>query len=273
MSLPDLGGFGFSEPAGYVAGPAGRLAVYERPGTGIPLVLVHGVNMRAAVWADVVELLGDRHIIAPDLRGHGQSSDVGPFRVADYAADVLAVVNSRVATPIQVAGVSIGGLVGCLIAQEHPQLIQSVTAFGSALKGVHPDLEGGMKRLREVGIDAYFRRSLKRDAAPSGGQRLERLVSFASVGRSRVDVVEAVIRTGFGDDLTGTIEPSGRPVQVITGEHDLTCTPEEGSRLASTAGGVSTMVPGAGHVLPLEDPEGSAAFITSALDLQPPAAQ
>lgn len=273
MSYPDLDGFGFSEPADYVAGPVGPLAVYERPGTGIPLVLIHGVNMRAAVWADVVEMLGDRHIIAPDLRGHGRSTVVGPFGVADYAADVRAVVSSRMASPIQVAGVSLGGLVGCLIAQEHPQLVQSVTAFGSALTATHPDLEGGMKRLREVGIDAYFRRSLKRDAAPSGGRCLDQLVSIASVGRSRVDVVEAIIRTGFGEDLTGKIKPSGRPVRVITGEHDLTCTPEGGNKLASTAGGTWTMVPGAGHVLPIEDPEVCAAFITSALDPQPPNAQ
>lgn len=269
MSFFDLDGFGYSDPVDYVAGPAGPLAVYERPGTGIPLVLIHGINMRAAVWAGLVERLGDRHIIALDLRGHGRSSDSGPYRVADYAADVLAVVNSRTASSIQVAGVSIGGLVGCLIAQGHPQIVQSVTAFGSALTATHPDLEGGMERLREVGIEAYFRQSLRRDAAPSDRRQLAQLVTLASVGRARVDVVEAVIRTGFGEDMTGTITQSGVPVQVISGEFDLTCTPEGGSRLASSAGGHWTMVPGAGHVLPIEDPEGCATFITSALDLRP----
>lgn len=267
MSRLDPDGFGFSEPAGYVAGPTGPLAVYERPGSGVPLVLIHGINLRAAVWADVVKLLGDRHIIAPDLRGHGRSSEVGPFRVADYAADVLAVVTSRTSSPIQMAGVSLGGLVGCFLAQEHPQLVHSVTAFGSALTGTHPDLEGGMKRLREVGIHAYFRNSLRRDA-PASNWDMQRLVSLAAADRARVDVVEAVTRTGFTENLVGMIRPSGRPVQVVTGEFDMTCTPEVGSELASAAGGRWNMVPGAGHVLPIEDPVGCATFITSALDLR-----
>jgi len=268
VNPPGPDGFGFAEPADYVAGPAGPLAVYERPGTGIPLVLVHGINLRAAVWADVVELLGDRHVIAPDLRGHGRSTDAGPFGVAEYAADVLAVVRDRGASPVQVAGVSIGGLVGCLLAQEHPGLVESVTAFGSALTGTHPDLEGGMSRLRAVGIEAYFQGSMRRDAAPAVRRHLAQLVALAAVGRSSVEVVEAVTRTGFGEDLTGTIRPSGRPVHVVTGELDATCTPEAGRGLAAAAGGDWTMVPGAGHVLPIADPAACAGFIASALDRQ-----
>lgn len=268
MKRLDSAGFGLAEPASFIDGSVGPLAVYDRPGTGTPLVLIHGINMRAAVWADMVELLGSRHIIALDLRGHGRSTDSGPFGVADYAADVLAVVNTRTSSQIQIAGVSMGGLVGCIIAQDHPDLVQSVTAFGSALKATHPGLETGMSRLREIGVDAYFSHSLTQGTL-ADGRNTQRLVSFATADRAEVDMVEAITRAGFGEDLTGRIRPSGRPVQVITGEFDMTCSPAAGSELASTAGGSSRMVPGAAHVLPIEDPGACAAFITSAFDQRP----
>ncbi|MEO7349654.1 MAG: alpha/beta hydrolase [Terrimesophilobacter sp.] len=260
----DPDGFGLAEPTSYIDGPAGPIAVYERAGNGIPLVLIHGINMRAAVWADVVELLDDRHIITLDLRGHGQSTDAGPFSVADYAADVLAVVKSLTNSQVQLAGVSIGGLVACFLAQERPEIVQSVTAFGSALKATHRDLEAGMSRLREIGVDAYFSHSLTQGTLADSHNPL-RLVWLATLDRAPVDVVEAITRAGFGEDLTETIRSSGRPVQVVTGELDQTCSPEAGSELASAAGGTSRMVPGAGHVLPIEDPAECAAIITSAL--------
>lgn len=265
MIHSDLNCFGLSTPASYVEGPVGPLAVYEQPGDGIPLVLIHGINMRAAVWADVVDLLGSRHIIALDLRGHGRSTHSGPFGVADYVADVLAVVDNRTYSRIQIAGVSLGGLAGCLIAQEKPELVQSVTAFGSALKGAHPDLEAGMSRLREVGVDEYFSQSLTQGALAES-QELQRLISFATVGRAGVDVVESITRRGFGDDLAGIIQPSGRPVRVVTGEFDKTCTPEASRQLAAAAGGQSSIMPGVGHVIPIENPFECAAHITAALD-------
>ncbi len=265
MIRTELDNFGFSEPTSFVDGPSGPLAVYERSGTGIPLVLIHGINMRAAVWAEAVEVLDGRHIIAPDLRGHGRSTHSGPFGIADYAADVLAVMTNRTSGPVQLGGVSIGGMVGCLLAQKRPELVQSVTAFGSALKGVHPDLEAGMRRLREVGVGAYFSHSLTQGTL-ADSRNLERLISFATLDRTDVDMVEAITRAGFSEDLTGIIQPSGCPVQIITGELDKTCTPEASRELASAVGGQSRVLPGVGHVIPLERPTECAASLTSALD-------
>jgi 3-oxoadipate enol-lactonase len=57
--------------------------------------------------------------------------------------------------------------------------------------------------------------------------------------------------------------PSGRPVLVVTGELDATCPPEAGQLLAAAVGGDWRLVPGGGHVLPLEQPETCAALIAS----------
>ncbi len=263
MSLAPVGGRSLLGPARTVEGPSGRLAVYEQPGKGLPLVLVHGVNMRAAVWTEVASALPDRHIVALDLRGHGSSSHAGPFAVDDYVADVRAVVATMRIGRAQLAGVSLGGVIACLIAQESPESVQSIVAFGSALSGAHPDLEGGMRRLREVGVSAYFGASFRHEATRADPYA-ERLVSFAVAERDDVDVIEAVTRAGFSTDLSDRIVRSGRPVHVVNGEFDRTCTPTAGRALAAASGGEWMLVPGAGHILPLENPALCARLISAA---------
>ncbi|MBX3103979.1 MAG: alpha/beta hydrolase [Cryobacterium sp.] len=264
MSLTGHNGFGFAEPTRYVNGSAGQIAVYEHEGEGIPLVLVHGINMRAAVWSKITSVLGDRRVVAMDLRGHGKSTKNGPFYSRDYASDVWEVISQMDIPYAQLGGVSFGGLVGCLIAQEHPDRVQSVTGFGAALKGAHPDLDGGMQRLKQLGIEQYFRQAFRRDAEDQS-EMLSQLVAFATVDRTDESVVEAITRTGFSEDLSGTIQPSGVPVQIVSGEFDLTCTPEAGRQLAVASGGSWRMVPGAGHVLPVEDPKLCAYLLQTAL--------
>ncbi|MCC6376317.1 MAG: alpha/beta fold hydrolase, partial [Microbacteriaceae bacterium] len=222
------------------------------------------INMRAAVWSKITSILGDRRVIAMDLRGHGKSTKSGPFFSTDYASDVLAVINQMDIPYSQLGGVSFGGIVGCLIAQKNPDRVQSVTVFGAALKGAHPDLEGGMQRLRKLGIEKYFRQAFQRDAEEQS-EMLSHLVAFATIDRTDESVVEAITRSGFSEDLSGVIRPSGVPVQIVSGEFDLTCTPEAGRQLAAASGGSWRMIPGAGHVLPVEDPKLCAYLLQTAL--------
>ena len=72
-----------------VAGPA--------PGTdGVPIVLaVHGITGSHRSWAPVARHLGDAvTVLAPDLRGRGESAEVGgPYGMASHVEDLLAVLD------------------------------------------------------------------------------------------------------------------------------------------------------------------------------------
>ena len=53
----------------------GDLAVVDYGGSGPDVILIHSVGHCSAVWEDVAAALGeDAHVVALDLRGHGQSS-------------------------------------------------------------------------------------------------------------------------------------------------------------------------------------------------------
>lgn len=232
-------------------------------GDGIPIVFVHGINMSSGVWSRVVPLLEGHRRIILDLRGHGNSHSTAPFTIDDYLADLESVVETTGISRLQLVGVSLGGMIACLYAQEHSERVQSVVAFGSAQVGKHPNLDGAMRQLRAVGVASYFEASLEKLTLPPGVDREVRdlVVSYAINGREDAEMVEAVTRAGFTTDLSNRLLPSGRPVLIVNGELDRTCTPELGRALALSTGGAALEIPNGGHILPLETPATCARLI------------
>jgi len=88
-----------------------------------PLVLVHGFSSTATAWARVGETLADEfHVVAPDLRGHGQSEWDPQQRYTDaqYAADVHALATRLGLGQFTLVGHSMGGAVAFTYAATYP---------------------------------------------------------------------------------------------------------------------------------------------------------
>jgi 3-oxoadipate enol-lactonase len=251
----------------FADGPAGRLAYRDSgPADGAVIVFVHGVNMASPVWDRVIAALPGYRCIAFDLRGHGMSDQRGPFTVLDYTADLDAVLEAARVERAQLVGASLGGIIGCAYAQRAPRRVHSVVAFGSAPRGTHPGLDAGMARLREVGVARYFGWSLPRSSLPANvtPDVTQTVITLAVTGREDTGMVEEITRAAFEMDPSKiSLGPSGRPVLVVTGSLDTTCPPEAGQRLAAMVGGNWRLVPGAGHMLPLEQPETCAQLVAS----------
>ena len=87
--------------------------VYERAGTGPPLVLLHGVGHRRQAWTAVLDrLTPHREVITVDLPGHGQSPrlDLSGRSVACALEDELTALFTELGLDRpHVAGNSLGG--------------------------------------------------------------------------------------------------------------------------------------------------------------------
>ncbi len=99
-----------------------------RWGDGSPeLVLVHGGAQNAHTF-DTVALAMERPLIAVDLPGHGHS-DAGPFgsaAIASHAGDLAAALDELIRPPRPVVGMSLGGLTSIVLADERPDLVESL---------------------------------------------------------------------------------------------------------------------------------------------------
>jgi pimeloyl-ACP methyl ester carboxylesterase len=83
--------------------------------SGRPLVLVHGITASARIWWRVGPALAasGRHVVAPDLPGHGQTGHwTGHHRFRDNAADVAGWIRATGldVADLQVVGHSWGGM-------------------------------------------------------------------------------------------------------------------------------------------------------------------
>src|SRR5882757_10373125 len=87
------------------------------PADGRPLVALHGLSGHGARWRRFAEqqLPGFR-VIAPDLRGHGRSPMVPPWNLAQYAADVIALLDSYGLDGVPLMGHSYGGTIAIDVA-------------------------------------------------------------------------------------------------------------------------------------------------------------
>src|SRR5262245_15633661 len=102
------------------------------------IVLVHGFLDLGFAWAPVAERLAERfHVIAPDLRGHGDSDWIGPggyYHFFDYVADLDGVV-ARLAGPrLVVVGHSMGGSVSSYWCGARPERVAKL----APLEGLGP---------------------------------------------------------------------------------------------------------------------------------------
>jgi pimeloyl-ACP methyl ester carboxylesterase len=96
------------------------------------LLLVHGGRDHCRNWDWVAETLrDDYHIIAPDLRGHGDSQWMigGSYNQIDYVYDIAQLLNQRGRTPVTIIGHSLGGSVSLLYAGLYPENVQKLVAI------------------------------------------------------------------------------------------------------------------------------------------------
>jgi len=86
---------------------------YEDKGTSKPLLFIHGYPLNRTLWEAQFSLADVARVIAPDLRGHGQSEAIpGPYSMDLLADDCNALLDVLgVTQPVVVCGLSMGGYV------------------------------------------------------------------------------------------------------------------------------------------------------------------
>jgi pimeloyl-ACP methyl ester carboxylesterase len=111
---------------------------YLIAGQGDPVVLLHGFAETSHMWRPLIAKLADRHtVIAPDLRGFGQSSaPADGYTKAAMARDIHALVKSLGHHRIRLVGHDIGLMVAYAYAAQYPAEIERLVLMEAFLPGV-----------------------------------------------------------------------------------------------------------------------------------------
>jgi pimeloyl-ACP methyl ester carboxylesterase len=97
-----------------------------------PLVVIHGGRDHARSWDWVArDLRRDHHVIAPDLRGHGDSSWVrgGHYTIHEFVLDIAQLLETLDLGPVTIIGHSLGGAVAINYTAIYPDRVQKLVAI------------------------------------------------------------------------------------------------------------------------------------------------
>lgn len=132
---------------------AGHGLHYLEGGRGEPVLLLHGLFAEKDHWVDLARRLTPRHrVIVPDLPGFGDSGRHEDLRYG-YAEQVerLRAFMDRIGVQrAHVAGSSMGGALGALLADEYPGRVASL-AFIGAPHGLRSPQPSETDRLIDAG--------------------------------------------------------------------------------------------------------------------------
>jgi pimeloyl-ACP methyl ester carboxylesterase len=133
----------------------GETIRYLEQGSGSNhLVLIHG-NLSSSIYYEPLleRLPAHVHVIAPDLRGFGESSYVNRFdSLLELAEDVKALLDHLGIAKAHVVGWSLGGGVAMELAASYPQLVKSLTLLNSTTHKGYPLFQKDEKNKPIIGL-------------------------------------------------------------------------------------------------------------------------
>lgn len=238
--------------------------VVEGPEGAPWITLSHALANNLTLWDDVAASLKDRfRVLRYDHRGHGQSPPVpGPYTFPMLIDDVLGLWDKLGVEKSHWVGLSIGGMIGYGLAIEHPQRMLSLTACDSR-PDAPPDYaayfqhridlarEKGMEGVVEPTIERWFTPETRAKNPPVLDKVREMIRTTTPVGHE--GCCEALKTLAFGPRL----HLIRVPTLILGGAKDKGAPPEALSEAAAKIPGAEhAIIPDAGHITALENPQG-----------------
>ncbi|OYX45036.1 MAG: alpha/beta hydrolase [Rhodobacterales bacterium 32-67-9] len=228
-------------------------------GAGEPLLLIHGVGMRAEAWGPQITALSDGHrVIAVDMPGHGQSRMLPKGAcLADYVAWAARVIEALGVGPVNLAGHSMGALIAGGLAVDRPDLVRRVALLSGVYRRSAEARLAVVARAEEIARgDADVAAPLARWFGDDEGAIRDQVAAWLL----EVDLegYAAAYRAFAEGDATyaDRLGQISCPMLVLTGEGDGNSSPAMALAMAGAAPrGEAVVVAGHRHMVNLTAPE------------------
>ncbi|WP_448632338.1 MULTISPECIES: alpha/beta fold hydrolase [Pseudomonas fluorescens group] len=229
------------------------------------------------MWAPQIEALSRHYrVIALDLWGHGQSGQLpeGMTSLDDLARQALALMDHLQVDGFDLVGLSVGGMWGARLALAAPTRVKSLVLMDTYV-GVEPEptrqyyfslfdkieASGSIPEpLLDIVVPIFFRPGI--DPQSSLYQQFRATLAALPTERLR-DSIVPLGRIIFGRDdiLPRLTELDAGRTLVMCGDQDKPRPPSEALEMAERIGCPHVLIPDAGHISNLENPE----FVTQVL--------
>lgn len=247
----------------------GRRLAYAEAGAGEPLLLLHAFPLSKEMWEpQLAALAGSYRCLAPDFPGFGDSEPpAGPIGedsgMSGLAADAVALLDHLGVGRAVVCGLSMGGYAALALCEACPERVRALvladTRSGADAPEAREKRLATAREVEEKGSGVLVESMIPRllgagtlEGRPELRQWVERWIAAASPAGVAAAQRGMAARPDRGTVLAGL----RAPVLILVGEEDVLTPPEESRRMQREAPGSELAVlPGAGHLSNLEQPE------------------
>lgn len=254
----------------------GARVSYEITGDGPVVLLGHSLLCDGRMWDKVVPTLSERfRVINVDFRGHRHSTAPRPFSLDDLARDWLAVLDAEQVSRAALCGLSMGGMTALRVALRAPERVA-----GMALIDSNGAREGRFNRIkysimaamyRRTGYSAVLERAVKKlmFGRSTLRQRPELVAELRDMvrGHDREQLTRAIVAVFRRDSVLEQLHRIECPALILVGAEDLATPPDRSEALhAGLKSSSLEVLPRAGHLSAMEQPERVAAAVAGFLD-------
>ncbi len=235
-------------------------------GQGPVVLFVHGFPLSHAMWSpQIAALESEYRIVAPDLRGFGQSTVTpGTISMRQFADDLAGVLDELgIHEPVTLCGLSMGGYIAWQFAEKYPARLNGLILCDTKATA---DSEDAVENRHKLALSV-----LKHGAGVVAQAMPEKLFARQTLDRQLPIVEEckqmmlaahpegiAAALRGMAErpDVSALLPQIQVPVLVIVGEEDQITTAEEMAQMAKAIPRCRFLEVGqAGHMSTMENPE------------------
>lgn len=241
------------------------LLAYEDHGPGPVVVLLHGFPLDRSMWSAQVSDVGSVYrVIAPDLRGHGESAaPEGTYTMETMADDVAEVLDKLgIREPVVLGGLSMGGYVALALIKRWPERFRGLMLMDTRAGADTPDAAGNREGLAArvladgnagAVVAAMLPKLFCAYTRQNRGPLIEpvRTVMERTPPRALAGALRGMAARA---DQTALLPKIKVPTLVLVGADDEITPPAEARKMADAIPNAQlAVIPDAGHLAPLEN--------------------
>lgn len=221
-------------------------------------VFIHGAGGSHLSFPAALRQLPSLAPLLVDLPGHGASVGPGRRSIADYALDIVALLDALALEQVVVLGHSMGGAIAQWLALEHAERISAAILAGTGARlRVNPALIAGVVARPEATISTVLRWMWSKQAAEELKQQSANIMLATDP-----TVIQGDFLACDSFDVSGRLAQIALPTLILAGEQDKMTPPALSQELErGIPNSELALLAQAGHMLLMEKPERSAELI------------
>jgi 3-oxoadipate enol-lactonase len=236
---------------------------------GAPVVVLsHAIGTDLSIWQAQAEALArDWRVVRYDHRGHGASPvPPGPYAIADLGVDLMRLLDRLGVDRASICGLSLGAMTALWVAAHAPDRVERIVCCSVIARPASPaawaDRAATVRRAGTAAVaDMVVERWGYRERRPATGAVVRSLLLATPVEgyAATCDAIQQL-------DLWPVLSRVRAPTLVVAGADDPAAPESEARAIAAALpGGSVTVIPDAGHLMSVDQPEALTATLAGHL--------